>query len=66
MVMYFKYVIPITRRKVTDITSKKLAVGAVQKMAAGNKSMHPIFLNKAGVLLHPNDFLSGVDYEDKN
>ena len=35
-------------------------------MSADNKITTLKFENKSGVLLHPNYWLSGVDYEDKN
>ena len=35
-------------------------------MEADNKITTLKFENKSGVLLHPNYYLAGVDYEDKN
>ena len=35
-------------------------------MAADNKITTLKFENKSGVLLHPNYWMAGVDYEDKN
>ena len=35
-------------------------------MAADNKITTLKFENKSEVLLHPNCWLAGVDYEDKN
>ena len=64
--MYLKYVLPVTRRKVTYIPVNNLVVTAVDKMASDNKMMTLKFENKSCVLLHTNDCLLGLEYEDKN
>ena len=64
--MYLKYVLPVTRRKVTYIRVKNLVVTSVDKMASDNKMMTLKFENNSCVLLHRNDCLSGLEYEDKN
>ena len=38
----------------------------MDNMAADNKFTTLKFENKSGVLLHPNCWLSGMAYEDKN
>ena len=38
----------------------------MDNMAAENKTTTLKFENRSGVLFHPNYFLAGVDYEDKN
>ena len=66
MVMDFKSGLPVTQRKVTDIPVNDLVTKAAKKMAADDKMTKLKFENKSGVLLHPNGWLIGVDYEDKN
>ena len=55
-----------TRRKVTDIPVNNLVIKVVGNMAADNKITILKFENKSGVLLYPNYWVSGVDYEEKN
>ena len=64
--MDLKYGIPITRIKVTDIPVKNLFIKAVGNISADNKITALKFENKPGVVLNPNYWLAGVDYEDKN
>ena len=59
-----KYGLPITRRKVTDITVQNLVIKDVGNMAVDNKITTLKFENKSGLLLHPNYWLAGVDYEE--
>ena len=66
VILDLKYGLTITRRNVTDIPVKNLAVKAVDNMAARNKITDLKFENKSGVLLNINYWLTGVDYEDKN
>ena len=66
VVLDLKYRLTVTRRKVTDIPVKNMVIKAVGNMAADNKITTAKFENKSGVLLHPNYWLAGVDYEYKN
>ena len=66
VVLDLKSGLTTTRRKVTHITVNKLVIKDVGNMAADNKTTTLNFENKSGVLLHPNYWLIGVDYEDKN
>ena len=62
----FETRLTIARGKVTDIPVKNLVIKAVNNMAEDNKITNIRFENKSGVLLHPNYWLEGVDYEYKN
>ena len=64
--MDFEYGLPITRRKVTEIPVNYLVIKDMEKMAEDNKIMTIKFLNKSGVLLHHNNCLKVVYYEDKH
>ena len=66
VVLDLKSGLPITGRKVTDIPVKHLVIKAVGNMAEDNKITTLRFEKKSGVLLNPNYWLAGVDYEDKN
>ena len=66
VVLYLKSGLPITRRKVTDISVNNLDIKAVGNMAADNKITTLKFDNKSGVLLHPNYWLAGVHYKQGN
>ena len=66
VVLDLKSGLPITRGKVTDTPVKNLVIKSVGNMAADIKITTLTFENKSGVLLNPNYWLAGVDYEDKN
>ena len=55
-----------TRRKVIGVPVNNLVIKVVGNMAADNKITILKFENKSGVLLHPNYWLAGVYYKDKN
>ena len=59
------YGLPTTRIKVADKPVKNLVIKAVGNMSEDNKTTTLNFEKKSGVLLHPNYWLAGVDYEDK-
>ena len=61
-----KSALPITRIKFTDIPVKTLVIKAVDNMEIYNKITTLKFENNTEVLLNPNYWLAGVDYEDKN
>ena len=64
--MNLKSVLPITRRKVTNIPVKNMVIKAMVNMTEDNKITTFKFENKAVVLLNPTYWLAGVDHEDKN
>ena len=66
VVLDLKSGLTISRGKVTDIPVKNLVIKAVSNMAEDDKITNLRFENKSGVLLNPNYWLEGVDYEDKN
>ena len=56
----------ISRRKVTEIPVNDLVIEAVEKMATNDGLGSLKFETKAGVTLHDNDWIAGVDYNITN
>ena len=66
VVVDYKYGLTFTIRKVPDIPVNNLIIKDVEEKVSGNKIATLQFENNSGVLLHPNDWLKGVDYGDEN